>query len=103
MSLPKGSFMVYGQRVWYRNIPLRMAVAANPGGEIFSGPESAVKMHGYAVILVPGSKKASDLSREIKSEFLRIAKPKDMPSLQRLSLEEIARHVPFGFGEIVRK
>jgi|GEM_PF-1437775 len=103
MFLPKGSFMVSGQRVWYRNIPLRMAVAANPAGQILSGPESAVKKHGYAVILVPGRKKASDLSREIKSEFLRISKPKDLPALQKLSLEEIARHVPFGFGEIARK
>ena len=101
MHLEKGSFMVYGQRVWYRNIPLRMAVNANPQGEIYSGPESSVK--GYSVILVPGTKKASDLSREIKSEFLKQSKPKDLPSLQRLSLDEIARHVPFGFGEIARK
>ncbi len=103
MSLPKGSFMVYGQRVWYRNIPLRMAVSANENGEISAGPESAVKKLGYTVILIPGTKKASDLSREIKSELLKQAKPKDLPVLQKLSLEEIARHVPFGFGEIAGK
>jgi hypothetical protein len=102
MSLPKGAFMVSGQRVWYRNIPLRMAIAANENGEITAGPESSLKK-AYTVILVPGTKKASDLSREIKSELLRIAKPRDLPVLQKLSLEEIARHVPFGFGEIARK
>jgi hypothetical protein len=102
MHLEKGSFMVYGQRVWYRNIPLRMAVNASPDGGIFSGPESSLKK-GYSVILVPGTKKASDLSREMKSEILKQAKPRDLPVLQRLSLDEIARHVPFGFGEIARK
>jgi len=94
--------MVYGQRVWYRNVPLRKAVAANPDGEICSGPESSLKK-GYLVVLVPGTKKASDLSREIKSEFLKKAKPRDLPDMQKLPLDEIARHVPFGFGEIARK
>ncbi len=102
MHLEKGSFMVYGQRVWYRNVPLRMAVSASLDGEILSCPESSLKK-GYSVILVPGTKKASDLSREVKSELLKQAKPRDLPALQKLSLDEIARHVPFGFGEIVRK
>jgi predicted ribosome quality control (RQC) complex YloA/Tae2 family protein len=102
MHLEKGSFMVYGQRVWYRNVPLRMAVTAGPDGAVFSGPESSIKK-GYSVILVPGTKKASDLSREIKSELLKIAKPRDLPLLQKLSLEELARHVPFGLGDIARK
>jgi predicted ribosome quality control (RQC) complex YloA/Tae2 family protein len=102
MHLEKGSFMVYGQRVWYRNVPLRMAVSANPDGKIFSGPESSIKK-GYSVMLVPGGKKASDLSREIKSEILKMAKPRDLPGLQKLSLDELARHAPFGFGEIARK
>jgi len=103
MHLDKGSFMVSGLRVWYRNIPLRMAVAATPEGKVLSGPESAVKKHGYLVVIVPGDRKASDLSRDMKSELLRTAKQKDLDVLQRLSLEEMARHVPFGFGEIARK
>ena len=103
MHLDKGSFMVSGLRVWYRNIPLRMAVAATPEGKVLSGPESAVKKHGYLVVIVPGDRKASDLSRDMKSELLRTAKQKDLDMLQRLSLEEMARHVPFGFGEIARK
>ena len=102
MHLEKGSFMVSGQRVWHRNIPLRMAVAASPEGKVLSGPESAVKKHGYVVILVPGRRKASDLSRDMKSEILRIAKPKDLGVLQKLPLDELARHVPFGFGDIAR-
>jgi predicted ribosome quality control (RQC) complex YloA/Tae2 family protein len=103
MSLPKGSFMVYGQRIWYRNIPLRMAVGASDKGDILSGPESAVrKACPYLVILVPGRKKASDLSREMKSELMRISKPRDLPAVQKLSLDELARQVPFGFGEIAK-
>ncbi|MCX6814909.1 MAG: NFACT family protein, partial [Candidatus Aenigmarchaeota archaeon] len=100
MNLPKGSFVVYGQKVWYRNIPLRIAIGADLEGRIFAGPESAIKKAcPYTVILTPGSRKASDLSRDIKSELMKQAKPKDLPVLQKLSLEEIARHVPFGFGE----
>lgn len=104
MNLPKGSFMVYGQKTWYRNVPLNIAVGANTEGKILAGPESALKKScPYLVILIPGRRKASDLSRDIKSELLKQAKPRDLLSLQRLSLEEIARHVPFGFGEIARK
>ena len=101
MNLPKGSFMVSGQRVWYKSLPLRMAVGADPEGMIISGSESAVKKScRYVVILVPGGKKASDLSRDMKSELLKNAGPKDLPVLQKLSLDELARHVPFGKGEI---
>jgi predicted ribosome quality control (RQC) complex YloA/Tae2 family protein len=102
MHLEKGSFMVSGQRVWYRSIPLRMAVAASPEGKVLSGPESAVKKQGYLVMLVPGRRKASDLSRDMKSELLKQAKPKDLELLQKLPLDELAKHVPFGFGDIAR-
>jgi predicted ribosome quality control (RQC) complex YloA/Tae2 family protein len=102
MHLDKGSFMVSGQRVWHRNVPLRMAVAADPEGKVVSGPESSLKK-GYLVVLVPGRRKASDLSREMKSEILKQSKPKDLDVLQKLPLDELARHVPFGIGDIARK
>ncbi len=104
MFLPKGSFMVSGQRVWYRNLPLRLAIGVTERGEIISGPEQSIKKKcRYAAIIVPGGKKASDLAREIKSEFLKNGKQADLHILQRLSLEEIARFIPSGLGEIERK
>jgi predicted ribosome quality control (RQC) complex YloA/Tae2 family protein len=104
MFLPKGSFMVSGQRVWYRNLPLRLAIGANEKGEILSGPESAIKKASqYLVMIVPGDEKASDLSREMKSEFLKGGKQKDLDVFQRLSLDELARHVPSGSGQLERK
>ena len=104
MNLPTGSFVVYGQKNWYRNIPLRIAIGADAEGRILAGPESAIrKACPYLAVLTPGRRKASDLSRDIKSELMKQAKPKDLPVLQKLSLEEVARHVPFGSGEIMGK
>jgi predicted ribosome quality control (RQC) complex YloA/Tae2 family protein len=104
MNLPAGSFVVYGQKTWYRNIPLRIAVGADAEGRILAGPESAVrKSCPYFVVLTPGSRKASDLSRDIKSRLLSQAKPRDLPALQKLLLDELARRVPFGTGEIAGK
>ncbi|MEM5812289.1 MAG: NFACT family protein [Candidatus Aenigmatarchaeota archaeon] len=103
MFLPKGSFMVYGKRVWYRNVPLRMAVGVDQKGRVVSGPESSVsKVSKYVVVIVPGEKRASELAREIKSEFIKKARVEDAESIQRLSLEEIERHIPFGKGELMQ-
>ncbi|MEM4630328.1 MAG: NFACT RNA binding domain-containing protein [Candidatus Diapherotrites archaeon] len=68
-TLPKGAFMVYGERTWYKKTKLSYAIGAKKEGEeieIFAGPESAIEKKADAIVkLTFGNKKKSDCAKKI--------------------------------------
>jgi hypothetical protein len=55
MSIGKGSFMIYGQRQWFRKTPLAFAVGAEKldgNFSVIAGPPSAVKKRATAFVMV---------------------------------------------------
>jgi hypothetical protein len=95
--LPKGSYMIRGERR-YLKVPVRAAVGAImiDGEEIVTcGPPSAMRKHSRVVLEVsPGDLGKSELAREIQ------AKLRD--SGIEASAEEVERALPPGRGEIRR-
>ncbi|MBD3262688.1 MAG: DUF814 domain-containing protein [Candidatus Altiarchaeales archaeon] len=68
--LPKGAFMIYGEKNWHRNMPLKVAIGVNQKTKIIGGPLSAVKIHSKkSVALVPGDDKSGALAKKIRQKL----------------------------------
>jgi predicted ribosome quality control (RQC) complex YloA/Tae2 family protein len=105
--LPKGSFMVHGEREWFRNLELKLAVGVRIDREAglaraVSGPVMAVRKNSdYMVTLKPGFKKSLELARAIKNRILVKSRPDDRYLIEQLPLEELQVTVPSGMADIV--
>ena len=105
--LPKGSFMVHGEREWYRNLELKLAVGVsidreNAIAKVVAGPVMPVRKNSdYFVTLKPGLKKSLELARLIKNKILVKSRPEDHYLIERLPLEELQVAVPSGMADVV--
>jgi predicted ribosome quality control (RQC) complex YloA/Tae2 family protein len=105
--LPKGSFMVEGEREWYKNLELKLAVGVKVDGEenearVVSGPVMAVRKHSdYFITLKPGLKKSLELARLMKNKILVKARPDDRYLIEQVPLEEFQVVVPSGMADVV--
>ncbi|MDO8628840.1 MAG: ribosome rescue protein RqcH [Nanoarchaeota archaeon] len=87
-GLPKGTFMIYGDRTHYKAI-LQQAIGINEEGRIMGGPINAIKKHCKPYyIITPGEEKKSDMAKKIKHY------------LQTHDLDEIMQALPPGEGTI---
>lgn len=107
-NLPKGSFMINGEREWYRNLELKLAVGVkirpeDGSASVVSGPlMSTRKNSDYFVTIKPGYKKSLELSTAIKNKILIKAKPEDKYLIEKVPLEDIQTTIPSGMGDIVQ-
>ncbi len=106
VNLPKGSFYIDGEREWYYNTKLEIALGfwENPETgkkEAFSGPLKSVKSKTkYYILIRPGSTDASELTKQIKGIIVPKAKPEDRKWIDGISSEEIRRLIPGGTGDL---
>ncbi len=106
-SLPKGSFVIQGQRIWFRDMPLKLSVGIQiirdkNLAKVISGPVMAVRKHSnYFLTIQPGHKDSLELSREIKNKILLKSVPEDRYFIEKIPIGEIQIHIPSGKGEIV--
>ena len=76
--LPKGSFMIYGEKN-FLHVELEVAIGVSPDGEVVPGvPSSVSKRTNKYVVLVPGDIKPSDIARKV-SHMLSL----DVDSVQK--------------------
>jgi predicted ribosome quality control (RQC) complex YloA/Tae2 family protein len=105
--LPKGSFMIHGEREWFRNLELKLAVGVKVDRDaglarVVSGPVMAVRKNSdYMITLKPGFKKSLELSRAIKNRILVKSRPEDRYLIERLPLEDLQVVAPSGMADIV--
>jgi predicted ribosome quality control (RQC) complex YloA/Tae2 family protein len=105
--LPKGSFMVTGEREWYRNLELKLALGIKIDREskqanVVSGPVMAVRKHtDYFITMKPGFKKSLELSRLIKNKILVKARPDDRYIIEQIPLDELQVAIPSGMADVV--
>ncbi|MFH0862602.1 MAG: NFACT RNA binding domain-containing protein [Candidatus Altiarchaeota archaeon] len=87
--LPKGAFMVYGEKTWHKGVRLEAAVGL-VGGQVIGGPKEAIaaKTKEY-VILGVGDVPQGALAKKIKLK------------LMEAELDDIQRMMPPGEGRIV--
>ncbi|MFH1364557.1 MAG: ribosome rescue protein RqcH [Candidatus Aenigmatarchaeota archaeon] len=105
--LPKGAFVVTGERVWFRDMELKLSIGVKLDKEkhtakVISGPVMSVRTHSnYFITIKPGFKKSLDLARAVKNKLLIKASPEDKPLIETVQLEDIQNVVPAGMGDIV--
>jgi len=103
--ISRGSFIVRGERTWYRNVPLAIGIGLmlEPHVAVIGGPPSAIqrKVKAYAE-LRPGRFEPNDIAKKV----LRILKQKVSEEEQKtlkgiLNTEHVAAFVPPGGSDIV--
>ncbi|MEM4260045.1 MAG: NFACT RNA binding domain-containing protein [Candidatus Woesearchaeota archaeon] len=94
--LAKGSFMIYGERKYYKvSVGLAMGVYSILGDhKLMIGPLSAIKKNCKKyVILVQSNKKSSDTAKQLKNFFIEL----------NLGVDEILQLLPSGIDIIINK
>ncbi|MEM1644843.1 MAG: ribosome rescue protein RqcH [Ignisphaera sp.] len=101
--LPKGSFMVYGEKNYVKNVELKLAVGVevtNKGFRIIIGPEHVVDRRAIAYfVAIPGDEDAQYVAEEF-IEYLKSSNYEHLAAI--LDISEIAKRLP-GKSSIVRK
>lgn len=70
-GLPKGSFMVYGKRNYFKPV-IELAIGITNDGIIMCGPYHAIRKNcTFDILLRPGNTKKSDVAKEVKKKFER--------------------------------
>jgi predicted ribosome quality control (RQC) complex YloA/Tae2 family protein len=110
--LPKGSFMIYGEREWFRGTELKVAIGAKAvkaregdatPPEVVAGPVAAVSAQTNAFAVVkPGTKDAASLARMIRSSILIKSAPDFRTAIEKIPLDDFQRVIPSGKGELVQ-
>ncbi len=107
-SLSKGSFVIQGQRIWFKDMELKLSIGIKVDKEksiakVISGPVMAVRKHSdYFVTIQPGYKDSFELSREIKNKILQKSRPEDSFFIEKIQISDIQNCIPSGRGEIVQ-
>lgn len=69
LSLPKGSFMIYGKRTYFKPI-LQLAVGIKEDGEIIGGPLTTVQKYAKSYFMVDqGEDKTTDAAKKIQKHL----------------------------------
>ena len=92
----KGSFMVYGKKNISKT-ELKLAIGIK-NGEVVAGPITAVP-EPFALIK-PGRVEAKELATKVKAHIVAKSQKELRSKAEKIPLDEIARLIPFGKGEL---
>ena len=100
----KGGFIVRGERTWYRNVPLGIAIGLQdePSLRVIGGPPSAVRGRArIRVTLQPGQFESNDVARKVVRILKeRLGDDRAREARAVLRTEAVAAFVPAGGSEI---
>jgi predicted ribosome quality control (RQC) complex YloA/Tae2 family protein len=98
----KGAFIIRGERNYFRDVHVGMAVALELGAEtrVIGGPVSAIRQHGQHVIeLVPGKFNQNDIAKKVYKMYVDTLKEVNFVK-QIASPDRIAMMLPPGESDI---
>ncbi|MFH1332240.1 MAG: NFACT RNA binding domain-containing protein [archaeon] len=95
LGLPKGTFMVYGKRSYFKPV-IELAIGVTSEGVIMCGPHDAISKNCTLDFLIkPGNNKKSDTAKEVKKHFER-------DTVFKIDLNDVMQVLPPGDCSIVR-
>jgi hypothetical protein len=101
----RGSFIVRGERSWYRNVPLGIGIGLmlEPHAAVIGGPPSAVKMKCRAYTeLKPGQYEPNDIAKKVLRVLKQVIPEDEEKALKGvLNTDNVAAFVPPGGSDIV--
>ncbi len=105
MYLPKGSFLIEGEKNYSKNVELKVAVGAAKRGEqliLIGGPPRSIEAHSLALVsLQPQKSKVTDTAKAVKAKLVGLLDPPNSEVLKHISLDEFIRVLPSSGGKIV--
>ncbi|WP_440953386.1 ribosome rescue protein RqcH [Methanococcoides sp. FTZ1] len=100
--LKKGSFIIRGERNYYRDVPVGAAVGLELGAEtrVIGGPVSAIQNSGkYVVEIVPGKFNQNDIAKKVYRIY--VDELKDPSFVKQIASPDIiAKRLPPGESDI---
>jgi hypothetical protein len=103
----KGGFIVRGERTWYRDVPLGVAIGLQdePVLRVIGGPRKALEERArIRVTLVPGQFEPNDVARRVVRILReRLTGERAREARAVLRTEAVAAFVPAGGSEIVEE
>lgn len=103
--LPKGAFVLRGEREWFRGTPLKLALGFRISNYAIAicGPEDAIKSQTkYYGLIGVGDAKSGEIARQIKADILRKTNKEDGQKMKKVILGEIQRWIPAGKGMVLK-
>ncbi|MFH1294353.1 MAG: NFACT RNA binding domain-containing protein, partial [Candidatus Aenigmatarchaeota archaeon] len=108
-SLPHGSFMISGQRLWFHDVELKLAIGViideykGVGtGRVLAGSVMSMRKHALAFVTIrPGFKKAPEIAGEIKTRLQMKVKPEEIGFIESIPANEFEALVPAAQAEII--
>ena len=101
----RGSFIVRGERTYYRNVPVAIGIALviEPQAALIGGPPSAIKGRGKIYVeLKPGQFEPNDVAKKVLRIIrYRIADDEEKALKGVLNTEKVAAFVPPGGSDIL--
>ncbi|MEM1582258.1 MAG: ribosome rescue protein RqcH [Candidatus Bathyarchaeia archaeon] len=105
--LPRGSFMIYGNKNYIRNVPLEIAIGIKrdkDGPRVIGGPVEAIaEQTNLYVKIIPGDETSGKLAKDIRGTLANMASPEEREEILKIPLEEIQAFIPLGRGSISNK
>lgn len=102
--LPKGSFMIYGTKNYFRGIPLEIAIGVKKEDGLFKvigGPPEAISNQtNLYVKIVPGKEPSGKLAKNIRSILAKMAPLEEQKKILGIAIEDIQAFIPSGRGSI---
>lgn len=97
----RGSFIVRGERTWFRSVPLAVAIGLGESGVVGGPPAAVAPRARVSVLLRPGPYEPNDTARQVLRELReRIGGDGGRSAKAVLNTEAVARFVPPGGSEI---
>ncbi|MFC2162961.1 NFACT RNA binding domain-containing protein [Candidatus Altiarchaeota archaeon] len=103
--LPKGSFMIRGEKNWVKNVQIRLAIGFIAGDdiEVVGGPVDAVSARTkYYSAYTTGDEKSKKLAEGIIRSVLRQTPAEMGRKIKKIGLDELQRWIPTGKGRLIK-
>jgi predicted ribosome quality control (RQC) complex YloA/Tae2 family protein len=104
--LPKGSFMIRGERTYMKSVQLRISVSVivdeKDNVVPLAGPPSSIaKKTKISIEIAPGEENRSKLAQSIKDELTKIAGQETGKKVEQITLDEFLQILPSGGSRII--
>jgi predicted ribosome quality control (RQC) complex YloA/Tae2 family protein len=100
----RGSFIVRGERTWYRNVPLAVGIGLmiEPQTAVIGGPPSVIRGKTKAFVeLKPGQFEPNDVAKKVLRILKQNVTPEEEKTLKAiLNTDQVAAFVPPGGSDI---
>ena len=102
--IAKGSFIVRGERTWFRSVPLAVGIGLmlEPNAAVIGGPPSVIKGKTKAYVeLAPGQFEPNDIAKKVLRILKKGVSPDEEKQLKNiLNTDHVAAFVPPGGSDI---